>query len=369
MLLPMNRLIRLTALFFSLFAAAAPAAPADAENVKASLKSAMEKWSLEVRAATTPEARAKAAGTRPDPVPYGRKMWAVIAPALGEEWVLDPMAWFIGLAANLRTTAANGSNTLTFAEEITASQAAIETYHMKSAKLAPVCLALSAADDPRSLALLEKIQANHAVKSVQGVAALAIAMRLKTLGDDPALMSKRINLLRKAIIESADVAVNGTTVAKLAEDELYIIIHLTKGRPAPDLVGTDSGLRALKLSNFKGKVLVLLFWNSGMNEAARVLEMTTALEKTFAGKPFALIGINNDPTESLREMQKQPDLVTFPNFSDPKNLLSAVYRVGTWPLVYVLDTEFKVAYAGLPGSFVEYTAAALLDPAKPAPGK
>jgi peroxiredoxin len=366
---PMKRLIFLTAMCCSLFAAVAKAGPAEADGVKAALKSAMEKWALEVRAAVTPEARTKALGAKPDPALYGRKMWAVIAPALGEEWVLDPAAWFVGLVGNLRTPLPDGSNSLTFAKELASVQAAVETYHMKSAKLAPVCLALSASEDPRALALLEKIQAGHTVKSVQGVAALAIAMRLKTLGDDPGLMSKRLTLLRKAIIDSAEVAVNGTTVAKLAADELYIINHLTKGREAPDLVGTDSGMRPLKLSDFKGKVLVLLFWNSAMDEAARVLEMTTALEGKFAGKPFALIGINNDPVENLREMQKQPDLVTFPNFSDPQNRLANEYRIGSWPLVYVLDGERKIHYAGPPGSFVELTAAALLDPAKPAPKK
>jgi hypothetical protein len=108
---------------------------------------------------------------------------------------------------------------------------------------------------------------------------------------------------------------------------------------------------------------------SQMDEAGRVLEMTSALVEKFAGKPFALIGVNNDPVENLREMQKQPNLVTFPNFSDPNNLLANEYRIGSWPLVYVLDGERKIAYAGPPGSFVELTASALLDPAKPAVGK
>lgn len=365
----MHRLFRLTATFWILFAAGAQASPAEAEFVKASLKTAMEKWSLQVRTAATPEARAKIWSARPDPAGFGRKMWTVIAPALGEEWSLDPLAWFIGLTGNLRTPPPDGNNSLTFAKEFATLHSAIETYHMKSPKLAPVCLALSASEDPQSFALLEKIESKHAVKSVQGVAALAIAMRLKTLGDEPSLMAKRINFLRKAIIESADVELNGTTVAKLTKDELYIINNLAKGREAPDLVGTDSGMRPLKLADFKGKVVVLLFWNSGMEEAARVLEMTTALEKKFAGKPFALIGVNNDPVENLREMQKQRDLVTFPNFSDPQNLLAHEYRVGLWPLVYVLDGDRKIHYAGPPGSFVELTAAALLAPAKPAGGK
>ncbi len=89
-------------------------------------------------------------------------------------------------------------------------------------------------------------------------------MILKTLGDDPELMRKRLTYLRKAIIQSSDVNLGGTTVAKLAEDELYIIRFLTKGRVAPDLSGTDSAGRPLKLSDHKGKVIVLLFWGSTM---------------------------------------------------------------------------------------------------------
>ncbi len=366
MLPTMNRSFHLAAVLLLLLSARSAAAPADAARVEQSYQRAMEKWSLEVRAAGTPEARAKAWSTRPDPAAFAKEMWTHISPALREEWSLQPAAWFLNLTCGQRLTRPDGSNSPAFAEETKAIHAAIETYHMKSAKLPPVCLALVPSDDPHALALLEKIQTGHADKAVQGVAALAIAMRLKALGADPGLMTKRLMLLRKAIIDSAQVEINGVSVAKLAEDELYIIRYLTKDRTAPDLIGMDSGNRPLKLSDYKDKVVVLLFWNSGVPEAGRMLEMATALEKKFAGKPFAILGVNNDPTENLREMQKQADLVTFPNFSDPLNRLAQDYRVGSWPLVYVLDGKRKIHYAGQPGSFVDLTASALLDESKPA---
>jgi peroxiredoxin len=365
----MKRTLRLLTYGLLLLCAAANAAPADATRVKQTYQSSLEKWALDMRAAATPEARAKTWSARPDPAVFAKEMWGLISPALRDEWTLDPMAWFLGIASALRTTQADGSSSQAFAQEIKAIYTAIENFHMKSAKLPPVCLALAASEDPGSLAVLEKIQTSHSVKTVQGVAALAIAMRLKFLGDDPGLMSKRLTLLRKAIIDSADVEVNGVTVAKLAEDELYIIRFLTKGRIAPDLVGTDSGPRPLKLSSYQGKVVVLLFWNRSVAEAGRVLEMATALEKKFAGKPFVVIGVNNDTRNNLREMQKQADLVTFLNFSDPDNRLAREYRIGSWPLAYVLDGERKIHYAGQPGSFVELAAAALLDEAKPATTK
>lgn len=349
MLARMTTRFRISALLLLLLHAVATATPTDAERVKASFKADMDRWTLEVRAAATPDARAKAWSTRPDPAVYGRKMWTIVAPFLGEEWALDPVAWFIGLTVNLQTKLPDGGSGPAFAKEIESVGAAIGTYHMKSPKLAPVCLAYAAARDPQSLALLEKIQANHAVQKVQGVAALAIAMRLRALGDDPELMSKRLKLLRKAVIDSADVEIQGITVAKLAQDELYVIRYLTKGRVAPDLAGTDSGSKPLKLSDYQGKIIVLLFWNSGIDGVVPVLEAMTSLKRTYADRPVAVIGVNNDTVENLRSMQKtDSDLLDFPVFSDPQNRLATEYRVGTWPMIYILDGSRKIQYAGPP---------------------
>jgi peroxiredoxin len=376
----MRNFIRSATLCLALLQAA-PAAPADAERVKADYKAEMAKWNAAVSAATTAEARMAAWNARPDPAGFARKMWTVISPSLGEDWVADPMAWFIGLTINLQAPVpaagdpnqppAPPADARQFGRELDTIATAVTSYHLTNQKLAPVCLAYAAGSDPKSFALLEKLQTAHKVPAVQGVAALATAMRLRSLGDDPELMSRRLKLLRKAIIDSADVEVSGVTVAKLAQDELYVIRNLTKGRIAPDLTGMDSGSRPMKLSDHKGKVVVLLFWNSGVTDVVRLLESMNALRETHADKGVALVGVNNDTVANLRSIQQSDaDLLGFPNFSDPRNELSEAYRVGTWPLVYVLDRERKIQYVGTPGSFVNAAVAALLEPAaKPAPGK
>ncbi len=101
----------------------------------------------------------------------------------------------------------------------------------------------------------------------------------------------------------------------------------------------------------------------------RLLESMGSLRKTYGDKGLVLIGVNNDTVANLRSIQQSDaDLLDFPNFSDPRNELSATYRVGTWPLVYVLDGERKIQYVGTPGSFINASVAALLEPAaKPAP--
>lgn len=360
----MNPLSRLIALIL-LLPTAAHASPADAQRIQKKWQLTTDQWALETRAATTPEALAKVWSARPDVTLYVRQMWEAIGSSLQEESSLEPAAWLLRNASDLHSTQPNGSTTLTFAKECDAIRKAVETSHMKSLKLIPMCLALGSTQDPRSLALLEKIQAQHPDPKTQGVAALCAALVLKSLGDDPALLRKRLTCLRLAIIQSSTVDLGGTTVAKVAEDELYIIRSLSKGRIAPDLSGTDSGGRPLKLSDHKDKVIILLFWTSAMQDAQRVLQITANLVKKFQNKPVLILGVNHDPLEKLRALEAD-STVTWQNLSDPENKLGTQYRIAAWPLVYVLDGTRKIHYSGAPGSFAELTAEALLSELKPA---
>jgi peroxiredoxin len=363
----MHPLNRLFPLLFLLVFSNAQASPAEAQAVRKSYQLAMDKWALELRIAATPEERAKAWAARPDIASHAREMWDAIGSSLDQDWTLESAAWFMRTTGALTTTDTAGAIAPAFAKENDAIRQAVESYHLKSSKLIPVAAALSVVPNPRSLNLLEKIQSTHPDPKTQGVAALAAAIQLKSLGDDGEIMRKRLTYLRKAIIQSSEVDLDGITVAKLAEDQLYIIRFLTKGRTAPDLVGVDSANRPLSLEANKGKVIVLLFWNSTMQEGNRVVEVTNKLVEKFKGRPLAVIGVNNDPEAKLRSLEAD-DTVTWTSFSDPENKLAREYRVGLWPVVFVLDGERKIHYSGAPGSFAELTAEALLAEIKPAAG-
>jgi peroxiredoxin len=95
-----------------------------------------------------------------------------------------------------------------------------------------------------------------------------------------------------------------------------------------------------------------------------VVEITTNLQEKFKCRPLVVLGVNSDPLAELRALQAE-GIVTWPNFSDPENTLAKDYRIGSWPLVYVLDGERKIHYAGAPGSFAELTAEALVGEIRP----
>ena len=346
-----------------LLVAESTASPTEAERIRKSWESAAESWTLANRAATTPEAKSTALASRPDPLRYARQMWHVISPSLSKDWTLEPAAWLLNLTRTLTTTNADGSVTPAFAQESAAIRKAVTTHHMQSPKLAPMCIALASNQDPGTLSILEKIQSSHPDQKIQGVAALSAALVIKSLGDDAEPMRKRLTHLRKAIIQSSDVKIGDTTVAQIAEDELYIIRNLTKGRIAPNLTGTDAASRPLTLESTKGKVTMVLFWNSEMPESDRVLEITNNTLRKFKGRPFTVIGVNHDPLTKLRSLEAD-QITNWKNFSDPEMKLAREYHINFLPQVLILDGERKIHYFGAPGSFAEITAEALLSETK-----
>lgn len=364
----MKRLPLILSLITLSFFNSAHAQPAAAEAVEKEYQASIEKWTLEMRLADTPDAQSAALAKRPDPHVFAKRMWTAIGKSLKEEWTIEPAAWFLSMASNLLVQKADGVAVPAYLAETKAIRDAVEQYHIKSSKLMPMCFALTAGNDPGTLALLENISTTNPDQKIQGVAALATAMVLKNSGDTPELMARRLTAIKKAIIDSADVEINGTSVSKIVADELYIIRNLTKGRVAPDLKGTDSAGRAMTLEEHQGKIIVLLFWNSNIAEANRVVEFTNTLLDKYQNQPVVILGVNNDALDKLRGFQAD-GTVKFPNFSDPENKLSAEYRVGVWPLAYVLDKERKISFAGAPGSFVEFAIEALLHPEIKAPKK
>ncbi len=92
----------------------------------------------------------------------------------------------------------------------------------------------------------------------------------------------------------AEVVARKRTLADEALARLDDMHNLVPGKPAPEIDGVDFDGKRLKLSDYRGKVVVLAFWGSWcgpcMNEVPRERELVERLK----GKPFALLGVNCD---------------------------------------------------------------------------
>jgi AhpC/TSA family len=105
---------------------------------------------------------------------------------------------------------------------------------------------------------------------VQGPASLTLAQVLKrrlemTPGGEttaPLVLKEIEKLLRRAADEFGDVKLaSGGTVGDKAQVELDDILHLAVGKVAPDIEGEDQDGKRFKLSDYRGKVVLLDFWH------------------------------------------------------------------------------------------------------------
>ena len=68
-------------------------------------------------------------------------------------------------------------------------------------------------------------------------------------------------LFERAFNEYGDVKFRAGTVGETAKSELYDIRHLAIGKVAPDIEGKDQDGAKFKLSDYRGKVVLLYFWS------------------------------------------------------------------------------------------------------------
>jgi hypothetical protein len=143
--------------------------------------------------------------------------------------------------------------------------------HVKSAKLGSVCQSLSFRMDKPSEKFLRTVLEKNEHKDVQGVACLALAQGLKREADLKAnsdkaaadkLSKESEKLFERAADKYADVKMPfyGSVGAK-AKSELFDLRFLSVGKPAPEVEGEDQDGKKFKLSDYKGKVVLLDFWS------------------------------------------------------------------------------------------------------------
>jgi hypothetical protein len=109
-------------------------------------------------------------------------------------------------------------------------------------------------------ALLDQIMAKSTDKSVQGIVKFSVARALSSQNSETA-EARCIELLGEVIKRYADVLdPRQQPLGPQAERLLFAVENLKIGKVAPDIIGTDLDGVGFKLSDYRGKVVVLDFW-------------------------------------------------------------------------------------------------------------
>ncbi|MFK7852207.1 MAG: peroxiredoxin family protein [Akkermansiaceae bacterium] len=352
-------MFRILILFVSIATLQVHASPTEAERIKRTYELSAETWALKLKLAQTPAEKQALWDKRPDAKKTAADTWRLIGPSLAQDWTIPYATFFLTLTRNLVTTDSRGIATPDF---IPQRERIIEVFsknHLQKPGIGAFAIALAESGDPQAIGTLEKIINTNPDNVTKGVAALGASMLLKNLGDATEVMKKRLKYLRLAIIHAADQTIGDTSIADIASDELFVIRYLSKGRQAPDFSGTDVASRVIRLSNFKGKITLVLFWDAKTTETDKVIQLTNQMVDKYLDKPVQILGITPESLTRIRELQADGS-IKWNNIIDPAEKISGEYKVANRPLVIILDEKGTIQYTGLPGSFAELTVDALL---------
>jgi thiol-disulfide isomerase/thioredoxin len=137
------------------------------------------------------------------------------------------------------------------------------------------------------------------------------------------------------------VIVPGLTVSDLAKSSIFEIKNLGVGKVAPDIEGEDLDGVKFKLSDYRGKTVMLSFWASWCGPCMGLIPHERELVEKYKERPFALIGVNGDPEKKDLKKVLETNKITWRSFwcgdKGPEGPIPMTWNVNSWPTVYVID--------------------------------
>jgi len=244
---------------------------------------------------------------------------------------------------------------------------ALKKDHLDSPKMVQVCRSLNESDSKQAVSFLRAVLDNSKDHHSQGQAcyslathAKRIAQRAKDNDEENAdnLTKEAEDLFERVIKDFGDIKYGNLTFKDFAEGEVFEMRFLVVGMNVPEIDGEDTEGARMKLSDFKGKVVLLEFWGHWCGACMSFVPHERELVKKLDGKPFAIVGINSDrDRDKSKEADKKSEITwrSFWNGGSPDGSIATKWNVRKWPTLYLIDHTgvIRNKYKGLPGDSID----------------
>ncbi len=116
------------------------------------------------------------------------------------------------------------------------------------------------------------------------------------------------------------------------------------GKPAPDFALKSSTGANLRLSEYRGDVVMINFWATWCGPCRQEMPLLDQLYSRSQRVGFSLLGVNIDD-DSSRAMDMIRELgVSFPVLFDARKEVSKLYDVDAMPVTVLVDREGNVRH-------------------------
>jgi thiol-disulfide isomerase/thioredoxin len=221
----------------------------------------------------------------------------------------------------------------------------------------------------KSMSVLRTLTDKGADSKVKALACLSLAQVLAGKADatdnkakSGVLAKEAEDLYERVIKDFADAKdPRGTPLADTAKSALFEIRNLSVGKKAPDVESKDLDGKTVKLSDHKGKVVVMDIWATWCPPCRAMIPHERDLVKKLKDKPFVLVSVSADAEKKTLTdfIEKEPMPWTHWHNGATGGILKD-WNVRFFPTIYVLDHKGVIRFKGVRGEAMDKAVEQLL---------
>ena len=124
-----------------------------------------------------------------------------------------------------------------------------------------------------------------------------------------------------------------------------MIKSLSVGRVAPEIAGQDLNGEPFRLSDYRGRVVTLIFSGNWCGICRSDYPFTKQLLERFGTAPVVVLGIDSSTSLDLAKQAKDDNGLTYRSWWDGQGAkynqgpIATNWNVVGWPTVYVIDEK------------------------------
>lgn len=287
-------------------------------------------------AAATEEEKNKYRSSIPSAGPYATKMMQLVQANRDQPDVVKAVSWLVTGASSFP----EGQEALkmlgtTFADRKGIAEAVKQLeYHGLPAE--PVLNAVIEKNTNRE----EKAAALYALGAIHFKNFDASADRVS----GEASKDKALDCFQKLNADYSDVTIQGFKLSDFTAKMLFEMTNLQVGCEAPEIEGKDADGVSFKLSDYRGKHVIVIFWGGWCHACHGILPLMNQAAARLKDKNAVVIGVNTD-IESEAKKALADYQVAFRNVLDntTSGPNTSLYNLRNFPTLHLIDPKGVIA--------------------------